>query len=223
MPVEDDANEVSKEVNVALNATQLKVISGAKSEPAPDTAPVPMRDLESLFRENHDRVFRAAYRITGSVVDSEDVLQTVFLRLSRRGAVNLEPNPGSYLHRAAINAALDLLRQRARTETIPIDDLTPVLAANSGFSPELQQRNRELRDCLGRAVSKLGEKSAEMFVLKYYEGYDNTEIAKMMGTSAMVVGVLLHRARARVKKEIGYFLEGAPPTSTARTSGSGGE
>jgi RNA polymerase sigma-70 factor, ECF subfamily len=195
-----------KEVNVALNATQLKVIPGAKSEPEP----VSMRDLEGLFREHHDRVFRAAYRVTGSLVDAEDVLQTVFLRLSRRGGgnVNLEPNPGSYLHRAAINAALDLLRQRARTETVPIDDVAPVLAANPRSSPETQQRNRELRDCLDRAISKLGEKSAEMFVLKYYEGYDNTEIAKLMGTSAMVVGVLLHRARARVKKEIGVFLEG---------------
>jgi RNA polymerase sigma-70 factor (ECF subfamily) len=191
----------------ASNATQLKVIPGAKSE----AETVSIRDLEGLFREHHNRVFRAAYRVTGSVVDAEDVLQTVFLRLSRRGNggnLSLEPNPGSYLHRAAINAALDLLRQRARTETIPIDDMTAVLAASPGFSPELQQRNRELRDCLGRAISKLGEKSAEMFVLKYYEGYDNIEIAKLMGTSAMVVGVLLHRARARVKKEVGDFLEG---------------
>ena len=208
MSVEGDANEVSKEVKVSLSATRFKVIPGAKSEPPPDPAPVSMRDLEGLFREHHDRVFRAAYRVTGSVVDAEDVLQTVFLRLSRRGDVNLEPNPGSYLHRAAINAALDLLRQRARTESIPIDDVAPVLAANPRFSPELQQRNRELRDCLRRAISKLGEKSAEMFVLKYYEGYDNTEIARLMGTSAMVVGVLLHRARARVKKEVGDFLEG---------------
>ncbi|HEY6400384.1 MAG TPA: sigma factor-like helix-turn-helix DNA-binding protein, partial [Blastocatellia bacterium] len=58
--------------------------------------------------------------------------------------------------------------------------------------------------------------SAEMFVLKYYEGYDNTEIAKLMGTSAMVVGVLLHRARARVKKEIGVFLEGGNAAANIR-------
>jgi RNA polymerase sigma-70 factor, ECF subfamily len=209
-----------KEVKVALNATKLKLIPGAKSGPPPDTGhdaePVSIRDLEGLFREHYDRVFRAAYRVTGSVVDAEDVLQTVFLRLSRRGgsAVSLEPNPGSYLHRAAINAALDLLRQRARTESIPIDDVAPVLAANPRFSPELQQRNRELRGCLSRAISKLGEKSAEMFVLKYYEGYENTEIARLMGTSAMVVGVLLHRARARVKKEVGDFLDGG--TSNAK-------
>src|SRR5215831_13355140 len=170
MSVEGDANEVSKEVNVSLSATRFKVIPGAKSEPPPDPAPVSMRDLEGLFREHHDRVFRAAYRVTGSVVDAEDVLQTVFLRLSRRGDVNLEPNPGSYLHRAAINAALDLLRQRARTESIPIDDVAPVLAANPRFSPELQHRNRaadgDLSDGRGRLAAsraRQGQKGSWRF------------------------------------------------------------
>src|SRR5215813_6492041 len=90
MAMEDDANEVNKEDNVALNATHLKVIPGAQSEPPPNPTPVSMRDLESLFRQHHDRVFRAAYRITGSVMDAEDVLQTVFLRLSRRCEASLE-------------------------------------------------------------------------------------------------------------------------------------
>ncbi len=168
-----------------------------------------MPELENLFREHHDKVFRAAYRITGSIVDAEDVLQTVFLRLSRRqDDVNLEPSPASYLHRAAINASLDLMRQRGRAVSIPIDDVEPILMANPKLSPELQRQNRELRSKIRQAVSKLGEKSAEMFVLKYFEGYDNREIATMMGTSPMVVGVLLHRARVRIKKEVGDFLEG---------------
>jgi RNA polymerase sigma-70 factor (ECF subfamily) len=204
MLVEDD----EKEENVALNATQFKVIEGTKSD-APSAKASTGQELESLFREHHDRVFRSAYRVTGSVVDAEDVLQTVFLRLSRRTeGINLDPSPASYLHRAAVNAAIDLMRQRARADSIPIDEVAPVLAASARLNPELQSRNSELRATLRRAISKLGEKSAEMFVLKYYEGYDNTEIAKLMGTSAMVVGVLLHRARTRVKKEVGDFLEG---------------
>src|SRR6266498_2708990 len=40
-------------------------------------------ELETLFQSHHDRVFRSAYRITGSAADAEDVLQTVFLRLVR--------------------------------------------------------------------------------------------------------------------------------------------
>jgi RNA polymerase sigma-70 factor (ECF subfamily) len=142
-------------------------------------------------------------------VDAEDVLQTIFLRLSRRTEnINFEPNPASYFHRAAVNASLDLLRQRARTDSIPIEDLAPSLAAHSRHNPELQSRNSELRASLRRAISKLGEKSGEMFVLKYFEGYDNTEIARLMGTSAMVVGVLLHRARTRVKKDLRDFMGG---------------
>jgi RNA polymerase sigma-70 factor (ECF subfamily) len=195
-----------KEINVTLNATQFKVIEGAKPEAEPDAS---CTELERLFREHYDRVFRAAYRITGSVVDAEDVLQTVFLRLSRRaGNINLEPSPSSYLHRAAINASLDLMRQRARADSIPIDEVAPALAAHSRHNPEMQSRNSEMRASLRKAIGKLGEKSGEMFALKYFEGFDNTEIAEMMGTSAMVVGVLLHRARTRVKKEMGDLLEG---------------
>jgi len=58
-----------------------------------------------------------------------------------------------------------------------------------------------------QAVGRLGVTAAEMFVLRYYEGYDNREIAGLLGTSQMVVGVVLHRARTKLRKEIGHYLE----------------
>lgn len=186
---------------VRASATHLRAIPG--------TPPPPARaSLESLFSEHYDRVFRAAYRVTGSVVDAEDVLQTVFYRLAKRGEeLNLEPNPASYLHRAAINAALDLLRQRGRASAVALEDVAPELLPSGSASPAAQQEERELRRAVRKAVGKLGENQAEMFVLRYFEGFDNQEIAARMGTSPMVVAVLLHRARARVKKELGSYLE----------------
>ncbi len=205
--MEDDA----KEVNVPVNATHLRAVTGGKAETWEEGGVgISEKELESLFRQYHDRVFRAAYRITGSIVDAEDVLQTVFLRLSRRGNLDLEPNPGSYLHRAAINGSLDLVRQRGRSVSIPIDDILSTAPGDSRLNPETQRRSGELRVAIRKAIGKLGEKSAEMFVMKYFEGYSNQEIAEAMGTSPMVVGVLLHRARARVKKEVGDFIEGGP-------------
>ncbi|MGD0268453.1 MAG: sigma factor, partial [Candidatus Sulfotelmatobacter sp.] len=64
-------------------------------------------ELGTIFRAHYGLVFRTAYRITGNAGDAEDVLQTVFLRMLRRGR-GAEPleNPESYLRRAAINAAL---------------------------------------------------------------------------------------------------------------------
>jgi len=171
--------------------------------------PSPPDEVELLYREHHDHVFRAAYRVTGSVVDAEDVLQTVFLRLVRRKEkVDLSPSPGSYLHRAAVNASLDLLRSRTRSRSVSIEEVAFDAPHSSEPSPETQQVDRELQNQIRRSIGTLGPKAAEIVVLKYFEGHSNLEIAEMLGTSQMVIGVLLHRARTRLRKEIAKFMEG---------------
>jgi RNA polymerase sigma-70 factor (ECF subfamily) len=170
--------------------------------------PSPPDEVELLYREHHDHVFRAAYRVTGSAVDAEDVLQTVFLRLVRRKEkVDLSPSPGSYLHRAAVNASLDLLRSRTRSRSVSIEEVAFDAPHSSEPSPETQQVDRELQNQIRRSIATLGPKAAEIIVLKYFEGHSNLEIAGMLGTSQMVIGVLLHRARTRLRKEIGMFME----------------
>lgn len=177
--------------------------------PVPD----PPGELETLFREHNDQVFRTAYRVTGNAVDAEDVLQTVFLRIMRQDDKDLSPNPGSYLHRAAINASLDLVRSRGRSKSVPIEEAGFELIEAPGSSPEAQQVNRELRRAVRLAISRLGERAAEVCVLRFFEGYDNSEIAKMLGSSQMVVGVTLHRARTRLRKDVRKFLEGRHETN----------
>ncbi len=171
--------------------------------------PSPPDEVELLYREHHDHVFRAAYRVTGSAVDAEDVLQTVFLRLVRRKEkVDLSPSPGSYLHRAAVNASLDLLRSRTRSRSVSIEEVAFDAPHSSEPSPETQQVDRELQNQIRRSIATLGPKAAEIVVLRYFEGHSNLEIAEMLGTSQMVIGVLLHRARTRLRKEIAKFMEG---------------
>jgi RNA polymerase sigma-70 factor (ECF subfamily) len=164
--------------------------------------------LETLFRAHHDRVFRAAHRITGSPADAEDVLQTVFLRLVKgKEAYDLSENPEAYLSRAAINASLDLLRTRSRSRSVDLADVAAEELESRFQSPEAEHADRELQTLIRQAVAGLGKTAGEMFVLRYYEGYDNQEIAQILDTSQMVVGVVLHRARTRLRKEIGHYLE----------------
>lgn len=163
--------------------------------------------LDALFREHYDMVFRTAYRITGSSDDAEDVLQTVFLRLARRErGLDLSPSPGGYLHRAAVNAALDVVRSRTRERAVTIDEAEALGRLLGDASPETLHQRRELHDIIRNSVSKLNPKAAEIFVLRYLEGYDNDEIAELFGTSRMVVAVLLHRARVRVRKDLSTIL-----------------
>src|SRR5262249_43129947 len=80
-------------------------------------------ELETLFRPPQTLVMRSAYRITGSMNDAEDVLQTVFLRLAGRDFdAAMVGNIEGYLHRAAVNAALDQVRARQEGRKQALED-----------------------------------------------------------------------------------------------------
>ena len=162
-----------------------------------------MQSLEPLFREHHQMVISAAYRITGSLADSEDVAQSVFLRLLR-GEVGLDGvrNMKAYLQRAAVNAALDLLRSRRESQFLSISEQTEFEFCNPSLSPDRMQHASEIRNFLRAALARLQPRMAEMFVLRYVEEYDLREVARMMKTSRAVVAVTLHRVRTRLKKDL---------------------
>lgn len=176
----------------------MKQLMAATVESATPPAP----DLERIFREHHALVFRAAYRITGNASDAEDVLQTVFLRMMKRDAEAAPVgNMASFLHRAAVNAALDLMRTRQNIRNIPLDELEPVLAESSHRSPERARSSGEIREWLRTALARLNPRIAEMFVLRFFEGKDNPEIARIMNTTPGTVAVTLSRTRDRLEKE----------------------
>lgn len=178
---------------------------------AAPTQPVPYsgNDLERVFRENHGLVFRAAYRITGNADDAEDVLQTVFLRMVKRDPA-AEPvgNIASFLHRAAVNAALDLMRARQNVRNVPLDTMEPVLAEPAHRNPDRVQDSSEVREWLRGALSRLNPRIAEMFMLRFFDGKENPEIAKLMNTTPGTVAVTISRTRDRLEKEYQAYLGG---------------
>lgn len=161
--------------------------------------------IERIFAEHKDLVFRAAYRVTGNSSDAEDVLQTVFLRLLRLEEPPEIRHQRAYLHRAAVNASLDLLRARKDSQNLPLED-QPEMAGSASASSS--QETSELRAWLRRALAKLNPRWAEMFVLRFIEDYSNREIARMLGTSAAVVAVALHQTRAQLRKDYAAMMRG---------------
>lgn len=169
----------------------MEVIIGSQSGPGP-------LGIEQVFADHKELVFRAAYRVTGNSSDAEDVLQTVFLRLLRQEQAPEIHHLRAYLHRSAVNAALDLLRARKDNQNLPLED-QPEMAGHESAS-RLQETG-ELRAWLREALTKLNPRWAEMFVLRFIEDYSNQEIARVMKTSAAVVAVALHRTRAQLRKD----------------------
>ena len=154
--------------------------------------------LSDLFAMHQRRVLMAAYRITGSMADAEDVAQSVFLRLTAGDELAVS-NAGSYLYRAAINGALDLLRRR---NTEPLDSASAVASQGRGSRPEAEAAAGQLVGWLRKALGELSPRAAEMFTLRYVEELDNREIAALMHTSQAVVAVTLHQVRSKLKKRL---------------------
>jgi RNA polymerase sigma-70 factor, ECF subfamily len=174
-----------------------------------EAAPDERTALERLFVEHQARVFRAAFRITGNAQDAEDVLQTVFLRLARQdeGALDVA-SAGSYLYRAAINSAFDVLRARRSRASVPLDEAAEAPGALPG--PDAVQESEEVRRWLRGALAALPPRAAEMFALRYLEGEANRDIARLLGVSRVSVAVSLHRTRQRLQDELGQWRRGRP-------------
>jgi RNA polymerase sigma-70 factor (ECF subfamily) len=170
------------------------------ASPQTDEQPIAMSSTTApagfaeLYERHYELVFRAALRVTGSPADAEDVLQTVFLRVLARGEhVETAGLSAAYFRRAAVNAAVDLVRRRAvRAESV-YDDRAPHAASQP---PVL------LRERLRRAIASLEGDDATLFLLRHVEGLSNEELAGMFHLEKNNVAVRLHRIRHRLQAEM---------------------
>jgi RNA polymerase sigma-70 factor, ECF subfamily len=147
-----------------------------------------------LYERHYEAVFRAALRVTGNPADAEDVLQTVFLRvLAQGGRVEDVAQPAAYFRRAAVNAAVDVLRRRALHAESEYDDGAPHAAVQA---PGL------LKERLRRAIATIDDEDATLFLLRHVEGLSNEELAGVFQLEKNNVAVRLHRIRRRLQTEM---------------------
>jgi len=156
------------------------------------TSTTPLAGVGELYERHYETVFRAALRVTGNPADAEDVLQTVFVRvLARGGDVGDVAMPAAYFRRAAVNAAVDVLRRRElRAESAPDD------RALHAVQPLL------LKEQLRRAIAALNSDDASLFLLRHVEGLSIEELAGMFEMEKNNVTVKLHRIRQRLQAEM---------------------
>jgi len=154
------------------------------------------QEFEQLFHEHYALVYRTAYSVTGSPADAEDVVQTVFLRLYRRGDLSgVKENPKAYLYRAAVNTAVSVVRLRRRH--ILTDDPAEL---DRPVEPNVSNSDSAIQGEFLEAIAQLSPSAVEILILRYEHNYSDAEIAKLLGTSRGAIAVRLFRARARLKK-----------------------
>ncbi len=160
--------------------------------------------VESIRPELH----RYCARLTGSVIDGEDVVQEALARGFYALGLAASPPPlRPWLFKIAHNAALDALKRHDRKLTDPLDDVGEVPAYADAPDPFV------VRAALAQFVAlPITQRSA--VILKDVLGHSLDETAETMGTTVMAVKAALVRGRARLRDA----SEAAAPDAAARAA-----
>jgi RNA polymerase sigma-70 factor, ECF subfamily len=161
--------------------------------------------LEKLFEQLRPKLHRYCARMTGSVVDGEDVVQEAFGKaveaLPRAGAV---ANPEGWLFRIAHNAALDFLRRRARHAAAFADHEDLEMIAD----PTDPSRDAYATVASLRTFMRLPTVQRSAVILIDVLGYTLAELGEIAGGS--ILKSALQRGRARLR-ELASEPEAVPP------------
>lgn len=110
-------------------------------------------------------------------------MQTLFLQLLRHGMPSgLRKSPQAYLYRAAVNAALNVVRSRRRIDAVA-DRARLEIPAIVSVDDSDSERRRQLTE----AIATLKPRAVEMLILRYTHDLREADIARLLGMSRSAV------------------------------------
>jgi RNA polymerase sigma-70 factor, ECF subfamily len=164
-------------------------------------------DAFRLLVERHSRgLFRSAYRITGNAADADDVVQETFLRAYRAAAsFDARATFTTWIHRIAINCALDLIDSRKRRDGRheDLEDLSVI--ASTDATPDRVALGSEMQRAIATAMAGLTGNERTAFVLRHFEGMPLEEIGEILGTRMNATKNTVFRAVKKLRQHLQPF------------------
>ena len=182
-------------------------MEGVEVSPAEESGSDSFR---ALVEEHSAMVFRLAYRMTGNVEDTEDVVQESFLKAHRAlRHFDARSSFGTWIYRITVNCAIDLIRRRrslAMTsaprrqehdaidpiESLPSRDPLPDRVAFSG----------QVEKSVASALLLLSPLERAAFVLRHLEGMPIEKIATVLQSRPNAVKQTVFRAVRKLRREL---------------------
>jgi RNA polymerase sigma-70 factor (ECF subfamily) len=154
--------------------------------------------FDELFRRHSRRVHDLAYHMLGDRDAADDVVQEVFLRVHRRlGGFRGECSLRGWILRITVNECVSQRRRASRRRRRLPETVPPAAPC---------ERVAEFAEAARQALETLRPVDRALVILRDIEGHTYEEIAEVLRCSSNSVGVRLHRARKRLRGELGRLL-----------------
>jgi len=154
----------------------------------------------ALVARYRDAYTRFAVRMTGSSLDADDVMQSVWMRAFRNiGSCKNPDRFGAWLYQIVVNECRTFTSRRSQRDSRFIDDSAETLAALEVAEPDVA-----LRDEIQKALDCLPADQREAFVLKHVEELSYDQMAEITGVGVSALKMRVSRACERLRE----LLEG---------------
>ena len=161
--------------------------------------------FERLVRPHFDRLYRLAWRLTGTRAEAEDLFQELLVKAyGMIGELVEIEEPGSWLCRVMYNLFIDQHRRFARQRMHLVDEGhlpgEGIAGIAGDLDPVADSERIDRSQRLDAALAKLSDEQRIIVLLHDTEGYKLTEISQMTGAPEGTIKSRLHRARARLRQ-----------------------
>jgi len=172
-------------------------------------------EFNNLYNDFRPRILRYMKRMVGEG-EAEDLTQAVFVKVNNSlSAFRAESQVSTWIYKIATNTALDRLRSLASQRIVTKGSLEDPFAhveveietrdawtGEKAPTPDATLVRKEMNDCIRGFIEKLPADYRTVVLLSEVEQLKNAEIANILGISIDTVKIRLHRARARLRREL---------------------
>jgi RNA polymerase sigma-70 factor, ECF subfamily len=161
------------------------------------------------LKERGVRWFNACLRITRDADLAAEAVQEALLKAwARREEFRGDAALDSWIHRIALNSAIDLTRRRKTRAEEELDD--EAFEAGPSSAPEREHVQEALGKDLQAAMQRLSAMERQVFLLKHVEGWRLDEIAESMQTNVAAVKHALFRGVRKLRVDL-HLWRGESP------------
>ena len=153
-------------------------------------------ETEQLYEAYQPLLFSLSYRILGSVMDAEDIVQDVFISLNNIEDPQSIENMKAYLCKMATNRSIDKLRSAAYKRNVYVGMWLPEPLVEESDEPS---KSFIMKESLSTAylllLQQLSEVERIVFILREVFSYEYEEIASIVDKSSVNCRKIFQRAR----------------------------
>lgn len=161
------------------------------------------RAFEILYKEYYVRIFGLCRRLLNSTELAEDAAQETFMRAYKSFRKYNPDQPfWQWIATIANNHCIDVLRARNRTDALFGDEEAEAAELEGPDEPARAALAQEDAERIALAIAGLPDRYRVPLVLAYYSDLSYDEIAEQMSVAKSHVGVLLLRARRKLREHL---------------------